>query len=94
MFSIKKLYNAVDGYAPFAISDEMVKRGEYDNSGIIIKSHDEVKAVLFSLDLSEEAVKTAKRLSCDTIVTHHPAVYYPVKSLSEDDTGAAASSCR
>ena len=90
MFSIKDLYGLIDGYAPFSLSEEMVRRGEYDNSGIILKSHDQVKAVLFSLDLSEDAVKTAKRLGCDTIVTHHPAVYYPVKNLSVDDKTTAS----
>lgn len=90
MFDINKLYAAVDKFAPFSVSEEMIRRGEYDNSGIIVKTHDNIKAVLFSLDLSEEAVKKAKRLSCDTIITHHPAIYYPVKSLSVDDKTTAA----
>lgn len=90
MFDINKLYEKIDEYAPFAISEEMIRRGEYDNSGIIIKTHDEINSVLFSLDLSERAVAEAKKLSCDTIVTHHPAIYYPVKSLSVDDKTTAA----
>lgn len=90
MFSVKNLYDTIDGFAPFCLSDHEVAAGGYDNSGIIVKSHDEVKGVLFSLDLSEYAVKAAKRYSCDTIVTHHPAVYHPVKNLSEDDKTTAA----
>lgn len=85
MFDINALYSKIDEFAPFSVSEQMIKLGEYDNSGIIIKSHEEVKSVLFSLDLSEAAVKKAKSLSCDTVVTHHPAIYYPVKSLKYDD---------
>ena len=90
MFDLEGLYAAVDKFAPFSLSEEMVKRGEYDNSGVIIKNHSQVKAVLFSLDLSETAVKKAFSLSCDTVITHHPAIYYPIKSLSVDDKTTAA----
>jgi dinuclear metal center YbgI/SA1388 family protein len=44
--------------------------------------------MLFSLDLSNESVKKAIELGCDTIVTHHPAIYTPVKSLSVDSETA------
>lgn len=90
MYNLKNLYAVIDKLAPFSVSDEMVKQGEYDNSGIIIKSHDEIKSALFSLDLSEKAVSRAKSLSCDTVITHHPAIYHPVKSLSVDDKTTAA----
>jgi len=85
MFSIKELYAVIDAFAPFRFSDELVRRGDYDNSGIIVKTHDEVKKVLFSLDLSDKSVKKAKSLSCDTVITHHPAIYHPIRSLNEDD---------
>ena len=85
MLKISELYNQLDKIAPFALSDRCISDGEYDNSGIIVNHHENVKAVLFSLDLSVESVKKAKRLGADTIVTHHPAIYYPIKSLSKDD---------
>ena len=90
MFDIKELYSTVDAYAPFALSEKLIEKGDYDNSGLLIKTHDVVKGVLFSLDLSEESVKKAKRLNLDTIITHHPAIYHPVKSLSEDDKTSSA----
>ena len=47
----------------------------------------EINKILFSLDLSNETLKKAVELGCDTIVTHHPAIYNPVKRLSiNDDT--------
>ena len=90
MFSIKNLYDAIDAFAPFYLSDNEVKSGGYDNSGIILESQSEVNGVLFSLDLTEKAVKTAKKYGVNTIVTHHPAIYKPVKSLSANDGTTAA----
>ena len=45
--------------------------------------------MLFSLDLSIECVKRALELGVDTIVTHHPAIYNPIKCLNEDGETAA-----
>ena len=81
MLTINKLFNILDKVAPIRLSEECVKLGDYDNSGIILNCHEEVKKILFPLDLSVESVKKAKSLKCDTIVTHHPAIYYPIKKL-------------
>ena len=85
MLKLKELYCELDKIAPFRLSEKCIQDGEYDNSGIIINHHDQVNKILFSLDLSVESAKRAKRLGADTIVTHHPAIYYPIKSLSKDD---------
>ncbi len=84
MFNVNRLYEIIDNYAPFSLSQQCIDKGSYDNSGILVKSKDGVNKVLFSLDLSNEVVKRAKRLGCDTIVTHHPAIYAPLKEVSSD----------
>ncbi len=84
MFSIKELYTVIDEYAPFRLSQAFIEQGSYDNSGILIKSSDKVNKILFSLDLSVQTVKKAKRMGCDTIVTHHPAIYSPIKQADVD----------
>lgn len=81
MYNLDQLVSKLEEFAPLSLSDEMIKKGCYDNSGIIIRTHDNVKKVLFSLDLTEKAVNRAKRLGCDTIVTHHPAIYSPISQL-------------
>ncbi|MBQ0099494.1 MAG: Nif3-like dinuclear metal center hexameric protein [Firmicutes bacterium] len=86
MYNIDNVFSVLDKYAPLSLSKKMIESGEYDNSGILIKDHDEVKGVLFTLDLSILSVKKAKRLKCDTIVTHHPAIYTPLKNLSKDSS--------
>lgn len=85
MLKIDDLFNILNEIAPIDLSYKCIEKGDYDNSGIIIRSHENVEKILFSLDLSLAAIAKAKRLGCDTIVTHHPAIYYPIKSLSEKD---------
>ena len=90
MLTLTKLYSLLDEYAPFEISREIIKAGGYDNSGIIIKEHENINKILFALDLSVDAVKRAKRLGCDTIITHHPAIYNPINSLDYQDANTGA----
>lgn len=80
---LKELYGAIDAYAPFSLSLEYIKRGNYDNSGLLIDCGEEVKGALFALDLSSRAVGEAKKRGYNCIVTHHPAIYSPLKRLGE-----------
>lgn len=88
MYKINDFLAFLEKYAPLKLSNELIARGEYDNSGIIINHHEEIKSVLFSLDLSVKVVERAKRLKCDTIVTHHPAIYNPISRLDNNDSKA------
>ena len=82
MLNLNQFFNLLEKHAPLEISKKYIESGDYDNSGILVRSRDSVNKVLFSLDLSESAIKRAKYLGIDTIVTHHPAIYNPLKSLS------------
>ena len=69
-------------YAPIELSEAMVKAEDgYDNSGIIIETPKDVKKILFSLDLSAECAEYAVKNGYGLAVTHHPAIYMPVKRL-------------
>ena len=81
MFDLNEFFKVLDGLAPLKYSLMQIEKGDYDNSGILLKTHLDVEKVLFSLDLTSETVKRAKKLKCDTVVTHHPAIYYPIKTL-------------
>lgn len=89
MFDINALLTILDKLSPLSLSDAMVARGDYDNSGLLVKSGDKAEKILFSLDLSDASVTRAIRYGCDTVVTHHPAVYSPIKRLSCDDSVCA-----
>lgn len=81
----KEVFAALEKYAPLKLSDELVKaENGYDNSGIILANDGEIKNIAFALDLTVGAVEFAKEKNCNLIVTHHPAIYRPVKSLGEN----------
>lgn len=81
MYGLKEYLKGLEGFAPLSLSLKMIQKGHYDNSGIIVANHNEIKKVLFSLDLSLECVTRALELDCDTIITHHPAIYAPIKQI-------------
>lgn len=90
MYDLDAVMQVLEKLAPLSLSKKQIEQGSYDNSGIIVKTHDRIGKILFSLDLSESAVKRAKRLGADTVITHHPAIYMPVKNLRCDDTLTSA----
>lgn len=89
MCKINDFLAFLEQFAPLELSYKMIAKGGYDNSGIIVNSGSDVQKVLFSLDLNSECIKRAVELGVDTIVTHHPAIYAPLKSLSVEGEGEA-----
>ena len=92
MITVDQLYQIIDGVAPFSLSDRFVKEtGGYDNSGIMIRAgKEESEAVLFSLDLSDQTLCTAKKIGAKIIVTHHPAIWKGVERLDGSTSTASA----
>lgn len=82
MFSLDEFMRILESICPLSLSHKMIENGSYDNSGLLIKMSEKTEKVLFSLDLSLASINKAIELGCDTIVTHHPAIYEPIKSLS------------
>lgn len=78
-----EIYQKVDQVAPFVLSREMMQGGAYDNSGILLDSGEEVKSVLFSLDLSRAAAEEAIQTGANCVITHHPAIYAPLKKITK-----------
>lgn len=83
---LTEIYKLVDKIAPFSISGEYCEKyGAYDNSGILFDCGREIKCALFSLDCSMRAVEEAKKINAELLITHHPAIYTPLKELSADN---------
>ncbi len=82
---INDILNILEKYAPTSYSNEYVlKFDAYDNVGIIVETDKDITGVLFTLDLTCEAVKKAIDNNCNLIFTHHPAIYAPIKNISVD----------
>ena len=55
---------------------------DFDNVGILVGDSDtEVKKALVTLDCTLSAVKKAVDESCQLIITHHPVIFSPIKSV-------------
>lgn len=83
---LENIYNILNAEIPHALSDRYVAAyGGHDNSGILLNTGEEIERAVFSLDLSRAAIERAVVRGAKLIVTHHPAIYYPVSELSIAD---------
>lgn len=83
---LNEFYKIADEIAPKALSDEICKTlGWFDNSGILIDTGEEIRGVLFSLDLSFAAIERAAEAGANLIVTHHPAMYGKFNRISANE---------
>lgn len=71
------LYEYLSYKMPTSLSED------WDNDGIMCLPQDgKVKKVLLSLDATKAAVEKAKNDGFDLIVTHHPMIFDPLKSVT------------
>ncbi len=79
MTKIKDIIAFTESFAPISSA------AEFDNCGLLVGSADnDVRRVLMALDITSEIVKEAKEKGADLIISHHPVIFNPLKSLSSD----------
>jgi len=83
MAAIRDVYDVLDAFAPF--STQM----DFDNAGFLVgRGEREVAKILLSLDITLPVVEEAKRLGAGLVVSHHPVLFHPAKTVcSGDPTG-------
>jgi dinuclear metal center YbgI/SA1388 family protein len=73
------LLNILQDIAPDGLAET------WDNVGLLVGSPDDrVSSVLLALDPLVPLIAEAKRCGAELIVTHHPAIFRPLKSLRTD----------
>lgn len=78
--TIQDIYNAIDSVAKFSTQEK------WDNSGILVgNSNSKVSRVLVALDITKDVIQEAKNLNCEVIVSHHPIIFEPLKSITPND---------
>lgn len=59
---------------------------ENDKVGLQIKVNDgEVRKILVTIEVNDEVVDEAVIKNCDTILTFHPLIYYPLATITESE---------
>jgi len=55
----------------------------YDNSGLLVGSYDsDVKAVVVSLDVTEEVIEEALEMGVNVVISHHPIIFSGLRRLT------------
>lgn len=58
----------------------------WDNPGLLVGRRDKnVSKVYIALDATDAAIAKAIEYDCDMLITHHPMIFRPIKSVCEDD---------
>lgn len=76
----KLIFEKLDAICPVDMAEE------WDNSGIQIDMGNDVKKLLIALEINNDVLDEALDLNVDMIVTHHPLIFNPMKSVKVTDT--------
>ena len=77
MHIIQDVFNLINEIAPFNLQEQ------WDNSGLLIGAMDDkVSNVLICLDVTDDVVNEAIDKKCELIISHHPIIFTPLKSIS------------
>ena len=79
--TVRELYDSLSACMP----EEL--REEWDNDGIMCctDSSADICNVLITLDVTEEVVDYAINHNFDLIISHHPLIFRPISSVTEDN---------
>lgn len=85
MFKIQQIISLLESIAPLQYQED------YDNSGLIAGDQkSDCTGVLISLDCTEAVVREALEKRCNLIVSHHPLIFKPIRSITPDNGGGRA----
>ena len=74
---IAQIIGVLEEFAPLPLQDS------FDNAGLQVGDiTQKAKGILLCLDVTEEVIDEAIELDCNLIISHHPLLFKPVKSLT------------
>ena len=78
MAKIIDIYRFLDQKAPFSL------QMSFDNAGFLVgREEAETSRLMIALDITEDVINEAKTANCQLIVSHHPIIFHPVKSITD-----------
>lgn len=78
--NVNDVVNYLQSIAPFHYAEG------WDNVGLLIGDKQrKVEKILVALDPSTEVIEQAVKQKCDMIITHHPLIFSPMKSVTSDN---------
>lgn len=80
MASVIDVYRYLDTRAPFSL------QMSFDNAGFLVgREKAAVDRLMVALDITEEVALEAAAANCQLLVTHHPIIFHPAKSVTDAD---------
>lgn len=75
MTNLTSIFEYLKEKAPLELAES------WDNSGLLIRGQEEVEHILLAMDVTDAVVEEAIAKKCQMIVSHHPVIFRPLKSL-------------
>ena len=76
---IKDIVCALEHFAPLPLQES------YDNAGLQVGLTEvDVSGALLCLDVTEEVMQEAVGLGCNMVISHHPLLFRPLRTLTAD----------
>ncbi len=81
MPTVSELYTYLDTLLPRSLSCP------WDNDGLMVcpDPNREVKTILFTLDITPEAIEEAKKCGAELVISHHPLIFKGLKHINGED---------
>lgn len=80
MMKVKNILDYLDGLYPVSTACD------FDNVGLLVGDGDSyVTGAVVALDCDVKAIDFAKQKGANLIITHHPVIFEPLKSVTEND---------
>jgi dinuclear metal center YbgI/SA1388 family protein len=81
---VKDILTIINKVAPFFLQEE------YDNSGIQFADlNEDIHKILLCLDVTQDTIEEAIKQNCNTILSHHPLFFKPLKRITKQDNPIA-----
>ena len=82
MYALMEIASFVEALAP-------AERAEsWDNVGVLVRCGEGVSGVLCALDVTADTVEEALAAGCNVILSHHPVIFHPLRSLEQNSVPA------
>lgn len=80
MMKVKNILDYLDGLYPVSTACD------FDNVGLLVGDGDcDVTGAVVALDCDVKAIDFAEQKGANLIITHHPVIFEPLKSVTEND---------
>lgn len=74
-----EIIDIMEKFAPLELAEN------WDNVGLMVgRTNKSINKILFALDAVPEVVEEAIKIKADMIITHHPLIFSPVKSITSN----------